>query len=382
MADRPFNFLQAYKDYTSEAESPDSFHLWVGLSIIASALRRRVWVNQGIYMLYPNMYVVLVGPPGRTAKTTSIRLGQKLLRGVDTVTFGPDSLTREELIQVMARAGGQGKTSAITLHASELSSLMGPSEIKMIHFLTDIYDGDGIWKYATKQSGKSTIHNPILNILCGTVPDYIANSLPIGLVGSGFSARVIFNYEDIPRFANPHPAEPDPELKQALIEELQHISTLEGEFRWTPKAWLMYEEQYEKILFSVPDDYRLEDFHYRKKIHLLKLAMLMSVSERDDLIITENDLETSWTLLENLEVNMPQVFSAVGKYEYATDMERIVQQIRHAGAEGLTTTEIFYRNRAVGDADTLGRILLTAERAGVIARTVDKAANKVIYRIA
>lgn len=377
---RPFNFLQAYKEYTKEAESPDSYHLWVGLSALASVVRRQVWVNQKLYMLYPNMYVVLVGPPGRTAKTTSIRLAQKLLKNVDAVTFSADSLTREELIQTMARAGGQGKTSAVTVHSSELSSLIEPSGVKMIQFLTDIYDGEGIWKYATKQSGKSTIHNPILNMLCGTVPDYIANDLPVSVIGSGWSARTIFVYEDEPRFANPHPDETDSELTKLLIDELQHISTLQGEFKWTEGAWKLYEQQYEKILFSVPDDYRLEDFHYRKKIHLLKLAMLLSIAESDDLVITEVDLETAWALLDTLEVGMPKVFSAVGKYEYASDLERIVAQVRKSGSAGLTVTEIFFRNRAVGDAETLGKILLTAEKGGMLIREWDDDAKLTRYR--
>lgn len=377
---RPFNFLQAYKEYTREAESPDSYHLWVGLSTIASVVRRQVWVDQKLYLLYPNLYIVLVGPPGRTAKTTAIRLSQRLLKNVESVTFGPDSLTREELIQTMARAGGAGKTSAITLHSSEMSSLIEPSGIKMIQFLTDIYDGEGIWKYATKQSGKSTIHNPILNVLCGTVPDYIANDLPVSVIGSGFSARTIFVFEDEPRFANPHPDEVDPELTKALIAELQHIATLGGEFRWTPGAWELYEKQYEKILFSMPEDYRLEDFHFRKKIHILKLAMLLAISERDDLTITEVDLETAWAILDELEVNMPRVFSAVGKYEYASDLERIIAQVAAAGEAGLSVTEIFFRNRAVGDAETLGKILVTAEKGGMIQREWDAKIKADRYR--
>jgi len=134
------NWLSAYGEYTTESESPDAYHLWTGLSILASATRRNLWLNQGIYLLFPNLYVILVGPPG-VAKSTTIRMGRNILLGADDVVFGPDSITREELIRVMAKSGEKDKQSAITIHSSELSSLIEPSGVKMIQFLTDIFDG-------------------------------------------------------------------------------------------------------------------------------------------------------------------------------------------------------------------------------------------------
>ena len=54
------NWLKAYSEYSTESESPEMFHLWTGLSILASAVRRNVVLNQGINLLFPNMYVVVV----------------------------------------------------------------------------------------------------------------------------------------------------------------------------------------------------------------------------------------------------------------------------------------------------------------------------------
>ncbi|GAG77424.1 unnamed protein product, partial [marine sediment metagenome] len=52
---------------------------------------------QGIYLLYPNMFIVLVGPPGKVGKSTSLRMGRNILEGVDDIQWSADSLTREEL---------------------------------------------------------------------------------------------------------------------------------------------------------------------------------------------------------------------------------------------------------------------------------------------
>lgn len=351
-----FNWLQGYAEYTAESESPDSFHLWTGLSVLASAVRRNIWVNQGLYMLFPNMYVILVGPPGKVAKSTTIRLGRTLLLGVEDIIFGPDSLTREELIRVIAKSGGEGKQSAVTLHSTELSSLIEPSGITMIQFLTDIYDGDYKWRYSTKGKGRDVIHNPILNILAGTTPSWVAEGMPADVVGHGFTARVIFIYEDQPRFLNPYPKEPDPRLIKTLMEDLIQISKLQGPMIFTDDARELYAEYYMKLGATEPTDYRIEGFHWRKKIHLLKVATLLSVAERDDLRITPTEIETAWDLLASIEDNMYKTFSAVGKYEHATDLERILEQIKRS-KNGMHVQEIYRRNRSVGNVDELGKIL-------------------------
>lgn len=360
---RQFNWLQAYSEYTKESESPDSYHLWMGMSVLSSVARRNVFIEQNIYRLYPNMYVVLVGPPG-LGKSTTIRLGKRLLLGIDEIIFGADSLTREELIRFMAKSGGEGKMSAVTLHSTELSSLIEPSKVAMVQFLIDIYDSADRWGYSTKHQGKNVIHNPFLTIVAGTVPEYLANDFPVSILGNGFTARTIFVYEEGPRFPNPFPKPEDGALVKGLIEDLKTIATLKGQFEWEPEAYKLYEEQYIKIFNSKPDDYRITDFHNRKKIHILKVAMLLSLADKDELVITTKDLIAAWEILSALEVNMPKTFAAVGKYEHASDMERIIAEIYAAGE--MSAEQIYRRNSSVGDVEELARILDLGVRSGRI----------------
>lgn len=363
------NWLKAYAEYTIDQESPESFHLWTGLSVLASAVRRNVWLNQGVYILYPNMYVILVGPPGRVAKSTTIRMGRRILYKVEGINFGPDSLSREELIRQMAQAGGQNQDSALTIHSSELSSLIEVSGIKMIQFLTDIYDCEWNpkgWRYSTKGSGKDTIHNPVLNILAGTTPSWIAEGMPAAATEHGFTSRVIFVYEDSPRYLRPFPDEPDKKLVDDLANDLDHISRIEGEFEWGEGAKDYYEDIYKKIAETIPKDYRLESFHNRKKIHVLKVAMLLSLAQRDDLTITPDDIGRAMDILDMIEGSMHKTFSALGKYEHAGDLERIEARIRSEG--GMSSEQIYDEFYAVGDPKQLGGILVMLLSMGRIER--------------
>ena len=41
------SFLRLYLKYTSKQESPDDFHLWVGMTMVAAALGRKCFINGG-----------------------------------------------------------------------------------------------------------------------------------------------------------------------------------------------------------------------------------------------------------------------------------------------------------------------------------------------
>ena len=46
-------FLVNYLKYTTEHESPEDFHAWVAMSLIAVTIGRNVWLDRGFYRLYP-----------------------------------------------------------------------------------------------------------------------------------------------------------------------------------------------------------------------------------------------------------------------------------------------------------------------------------------
>lgn len=352
------NWLNGYREYTSESEAPETYHMWVGLSAMASAVRRNVWLNQGIYLLYPNLFIILVAPPGKIGKSTVLRLGRKLIQQLDEVVLGPDSVTAEELMRFMGVLGAKNGKSELTIYSSELSSLIEPSGVKMLQFLTDIYDCDFNpkgWTRKTKTSGSDTIKFPVINLLGATTPSWIAEGFPESVISHGFTGRTIFVYEDTTRFGNPFPDEPDPKLMQILINDLDHMSRIEGCFTWSEEAKEEYAEFYEELRVSIPEDHRIESYHYRKRTHILKIAMLLSLAESDNRVIRPRDIEAAKDVLHMVEENMPRTFSAVGKYEYAADLERISQQIYRAG--GMPISRLLEHNYFVGDHQTLQGIV-------------------------
>jgi len=383
------NWVLSYLDYTKESESPETYHTWAGLSSIASAVRRNVWLDQGLYVLFPNLYVAFVGPPARTAKSTALYLARGILQQVNAVRMGPEACSREELIRQMAEAKYDNQC-ALTIHSSEFSDLVDTSGILMIQFLTSIYDGNYApqkgWNYATKHQGKDFIVNPFLNVIFGTTPSYLADNMPDSIVGHGFTSRTIFVYEERERHINSLPDAHESVVAKALVEDLRHISHLRGQFRWggavtnrvnrngrkLTEAEVTYDDFYKSLYQSAPGDHRLEGFHWRKKTHVLKIAMLLSLAERDDLTIESRDIIAAVQFLHDLEPQMARAFSAVGKYEHASTLERIGNQIRAMGPGGMPLEDLYRKNYYAGDDYTLERLTQTLKKGGMIKEVRDK----------
>ncbi len=82
------NWVMAYADYTQGTESPPNFHLWVALGTLASSMQRKIFMDTGYYQVHTNMYIILVSPPGRSRKSTALRIGKSILKGV--LDYGVD----------------------------------------------------------------------------------------------------------------------------------------------------------------------------------------------------------------------------------------------------------------------------------------------------
>jgi hypothetical protein len=58
------NWLKAYVEYASDKYCPPEFHLWTGLSVLAGACERKVWLSNRRVTYYPNLFVMLTTYPG------------------------------------------------------------------------------------------------------------------------------------------------------------------------------------------------------------------------------------------------------------------------------------------------------------------------------
>src|SRR5208283_4000409 len=67
--------------------------------------------------------------------------------------------------------------------------------------------------------------------------------------------------------------------------------------------------------------------------HVHKLAMVLAAAQRDELIITAEDLVTAEEAISDLEADMPKVFSRIGRSEFSIQAERFIKYMQQQGGE-------------------------------------------------
>lgn len=329
------NWIQGYLAYTDDSESPEEYHKWVAISVIAGAIRRKAFFDMGYFLLYPNMYIVLVGPAGRCKKSTAMRIGRSYLGEVPNLNFTNDSTTREQLIVDLSQAHKDGHSS-MSAFSTEFATMLTSSGMDMVVFLTDIFDSPNEWVHKTKSGGTNKIKAPYLNLIGATTPDWIAKAMPLDTVGIGLTSRIVFVFQDTPRVRPAFPvlSPAQHQLKVLLVQDLVTISQIAGEYQLVDGAKELYEEWYQdRIQNTNPTgDPRLSGYYERKPMHLLKLGMIVAASQRDETYITAQDFKTAMGLFSEVEDRMTKVFANVGKNPLSADYDVVQELIAAKGS--------------------------------------------------
>lgn len=322
------HWIRTYIDFTKSSEAPDKFHFWTAVSTIAGALRRRVWIDMGHFQWVPNFYIILVAPPGIVSKSTTLSIGMNMLKELEGIKFGPDVVTWQALVQSLASANelvlmpdqNYLPMSCITIASSEFGNFLNPNDKEFVDVLVSLWDGQlGVWEKATKTQGSDRIENPWINIAACTTPGWIAGNFPEYLIGGGFTSRCVFVYAQHKRRLVAYPSlELPPEFQQMrkdLLHDLEAISLLRGAFELAPAAIEWGTAWYENHYNNKPTHLNNEKFAgylARKQTHIHKLAMVLSASYKDELVILPTDLKMASELVTALEKDMPQVFELIG----------------------------------------------------------------------
>lgn len=327
------NWLESYREYTLGTESPPNFHLWVAIGTLAAAMQRKISMDAGYFDVHSNMYIILTSPPGRSRKSTALRIGKKLLSGLkdygQEIHFSTQASSVAALVRQLVSIPNKEHQS-LTAFSSELGSLLGSKSIEMTDFLVDIYDCDPGWDKQTIARDLEKIEYPWFNLLAATTPQWLGDNLSKTAVEGGFVSRSIFVYEDTRLLvAFPELTQYQRELHAKLIHDLAIISKIKGRMVFSPEAKAFYRDWYEDPtrLTTGFQDYRISGYYERKHIHVLKVAMALSLAASDSLILERPSVEAAILLLNSIEQGMRRAFSSVGGNQHATVIERIKESI-------------------------------------------------------
>ena len=364
------NWLTSYSEWTlPRSESPESMIMWAGLFAVASATKRHVYFPKsmmGSYTIYPHLYIIFVAKPGVARKSTTAGFTETLLQAdlMQDINIASTAMSASKLIEVLSETND----GSLTILSSELGTFMNVSKDEMYDVLTDLFDGKIKYEYATRAHGLEITDNPCINFLAATTPSWMSEQMPAYVIGGGFASRCVFVYEDRVRRRQLYydlDWRTYEDLGTALAHDLAHIGGLEGKFshdcRETQDAM---EGWYQKTADEEDVDTSVEGYFQRKPVLVHKVAMILSMCERDDLRISMTHFEAAKAILEGVEAQMPRAFSAVGRNPYSSLIVEVLDFITAAQGEPVSRRMIaqrFYRQLQGPELDEVLGTLTTME---------------------
>jgi hypothetical protein len=390
------SFLKKYVRLVQDTEIPGIFALWSGLAAISAILGRKVWVDRGVWVCFPNLFIVLVASSGRCRKSTSIGITEKLLNRIEPTppNLISQKLTPEAIIQAMkvdlSDENSQYVKTSCTGYvlADEFSTFLNKKtyEDGLAALLIQMFDCKSKFEYHTRSRGVERLEDVCLGILGGSTIEWIKEAIPISAIAGGLTSRIIFVYAaEPPRSIMTRRLTPEQiDLQGQLVEILQDLQSIEGEMTLSDEAEAYYEAEYHRFYAGTSffANKYLSGYASRRHVHMLKLAMLFSVisSKENRKIIDVSDLSSALRTLDLVEKYLPLLMNIITSSEYGAILDEVYQFIRESSAvDRRTITNRFihridqnYINGILSSLITAGRIKCTEKGASIIYSCSDK----------
>lgn len=371
------NWLKYYLEYTSGQEAPEIFHLWSGISAIGASTRRNVYMYKRYYKMYPNLFVVLIATSADCKKSTAIDLIKDFYREkkMQRIRQIEDKMSTEGLLQkmatgmdadAMAEDNNIKHDGSIYIMADEMAVMLSNVSYVsgLVEVLTSAYQCRPSFSHTLRRNS-ITIHNPCLNLLGASTPEWLATGMPEYSKSGGFLGRFIFVVAHKPKRKIPFPEDEGDEdehieLREKLIHDLWIISRLKGRFAWgNSEAKGMYGSWYEE--YTPGEDPRLKEYYARKKDTVLKLAMILSMSTSNSLVIGTQHIIAAFKAIDNVEGDMVDAFMFLGSTAESQLGRVVLTTLSNVGAKGMSRSTLLravsHRVRRVGDFDDVLEML-------------------------
>lgn len=362
--------------FSENFQTTEIFRLWSALWTVGSVIEQKVWIK-GTRIVYPNMYVFLVGPSGHGKGEAFGDVG-RLLEQAEGQYTSPNRASIQALADAIGAArrriitaDGVVEFNSIKMIAPELGIFLNVYDPAIINNLTDFWDGTRYVEQKRHMKGeKLIIERPQISILAGTTPAFLANTLPEGAWGEGFMSRTIMVYSG--DYVYKDFFGPENILAEELFDDLKHdikiISELYGQITVLDevaaafRAWNLGGRE------PLPLHPKLESYNARRAQHLLKLALICCVSRSNDLILTLEDYSRAFQILTNAETFMPEVMKAGAASSDGRAMEDtwhfIFTEYNRGGRKGVSQARVlaFLKDRV--QTERTIRIIDMMERIG------------------
>lgn len=366
------NVIREIIKITDDAESPQSWRMWAAMAAISAVVGRKVYKNMGgVYTVYPNLYIMIVGDSG-LRKSLPVDIVDRLVRGVGNARVISGRNSVQSIISDLSRVETRpdGKDPIKEAHAAIISEEFGSLLIKDDQsdiILTTLFDQAGRkeWINTTKKDGREKLIYPYITIFGASNQTHLRLALDRASITGGLIGRFIF-VEAFKRHKH-NPLTDDAPLinYDPAIKALEEISKYEGEFVWSKEGKEVFDSFYQDIGKKIDTGQDTTGTINRLHVKVLKVAMIIALSEGHGLILQKEDIEHA--IKACVEHSGTKIWSGVGIGEDSHKIAMLMQTLRQVETGELTNRQILQRHYGDFNALDLNRMIETLVVAGLVA---------------
>jgi hypothetical protein len=363
-------------------ETPKSFVKWSLYTAIAAVTSPNVSLNkQGAYDLYPNIYTMLLGESG-VGKGFGVWLAKSLVNTVDStrVFAGRNSIQKIVSDLSMAITKGKGKEmikdARAYLSSGEFVNFLLKDE-QAISILTEWYDTHYVkeWANSLKSSGTETLKDVNITMLGASTADYLRESVPVAAIRGGFFGRLMLIYSAEKGKINAliDEAKEEEQVAPRVKEWSKYLIELSkiapgSKFKITEGAREFYRPWYYDLQERIKTRQLTDKTGYIHRLHdhALKIAMIVSLSESDELILHKRHVDEGINMAQELISTIKKTIIGIGLSQSAPKNEVFLRSLFKAAENRMTRKKMMQDNHNEFDSLEMDRIALTLEDAGLI----------------
>lgn len=348
---------------------------------------------------YPNLYIMLIAPPG-AGKTQAENVLNPLLR--DITNISAQHISKASLIDelhdnvVIRQISMEEKIEyhhAIIL-TSEFTETFEGYDTHLLGTLSRWWDCPDHFRERKRHLKEAIeMRNICCNMLAGVQPTMLAHNFPIQAWTGGFLARTIFVYEphgmdillwDIEDAAGAaYQDSIDDKAYNKLVTDLSAITQMVGTM--VPdesyfKEYLRWKETDKQQ--PRPRHPRLFDYLQRREHNLVKLSMI-SAASRGNMSLEGKDFFRARTWLEDTEANLDDVFIEMATSDELTlmkDLQNFLWTITKGGSKPALRSRVFQFLAGKVPTQRLHLFLDAAKEAGFIQEQFSKDGTFRLYK--
>lgn len=370
------NFFDEYFKYVGESEAPNIFHRWCSLSTLSSVIGRGVYLPFGHSRIYTNQYILLMGMPG-ARKNSAIGIAKDILTAAGYTTFAKDKSSKERFFADMVKKIDPDNPdlenlvldapSEVLIANGEFLDFIGKGDMDFLTALTNLWDNLPIYEHP-KLHGKSVlVPKPTVNILGGATVKGLGIAIPPEALGTGLLSRLLLIHSEPTGNQITWPKEILEGASDQIVEYLYKIKRdCVGRMERSEGVEKLLDKMYKT--FPGLEDGRFADYSARRFTHLLKLTMLITISEGRMEMLAEDALKAN-TILNSAERRMSKALGEFGKSKYS-DVSNTIMDVLNSAHKPVSHTELWkVVSKDMSDQKDLGVVmknLLTSEKAQVL----------------